>query len=180
MALYDLMARPQQVQKLLTQIAQILLLQTKQMISFKIIATQTEVEKLKTRTHHKTYSVHECKQSNRIGYVSEIIQTFDLEGTLVKASQSIKSFYFGFPNSAQAEKFEDFAKYKFPALETYGTNCEARLSKRLKSPFEVKIRNLKAISDDLFAFFSKCIDRELAPTVVDIDREEVKKKLKRL
>jgi len=150
------------------------------MISFKIIATQIEVEKLKTRTHHKTYTVHECKQSNRIGYISELIQTFNLEGTLINSTQRIKSFYFGFPNSAQAEKFEDFAKYTFPALETYGTNCESRLSKRLKSPFEVKIRNLKAISKDLFAFFGKCIDRELAPTVVDMSKSEAKKKLARL
>jgi len=154
------------------------------MISFKIIATQIDVEQLKTRSHHKTYTVHQCSQSERIGYVSELIQTFNNEGTMTKTSQSIKSFYFGFPNSAQAEKFADFARYKFSALDAFGTNCEARLSKRLKSPFEVKIRNLKAISDDLFAFFSKCVDQEInGKKVVDlpqVDHEAMRKKVKRL
>lgn len=156
------------------------------LISFKIIATQIEVEQLKTRAHHKTYTVHECVQSNRIGYVMESVQTFDLDGALIKSSQSIKSYYFGFPNSVQAEKFADFARFKFADLDKYGTNCEARLSKRLKSPFEVKIRNLSTIKNDLATFFGQCLDKELsAPKVVEIDDkaaeyEALKKKVKRL
>ncbi|MCA6572112.1 MAG: hypothetical protein IM535_08395 [Pseudanabaena sp. M38BS1SP1A06MG] len=151
------------------------------MITFKVISSQFDIEELKTRTHHKNYTVHQCKQSERIGYVSEAVQTFDKQGTLIKSSQEIKSFYFGFPNSAQADKFADFAKYKFPLLDKYHGHCEARLSKRLKSPFEVKIRNLALISDDLFAFFGKCIDQELSPKVIEIDRDlEMRKKVSRL
>ncbi|MCA6580472.1 MAG: hypothetical protein IM537_05920 [Pseudanabaena sp. M57BS1SP1A06MG] len=151
------------------------------MITFKIISSQFETEELKTRTHHKTYTLHECKQSERIGYVCESVQTFDKSGTLIKSSQEIKSFYFGFANSAQADKFADFAKYRFPLLDKYHGHCEARLSKRLKSPFEVKIRNLALISDDLFGFFGQCIDQELAPKVVEIDRDlEMRKKVSRL
>ena len=151
------------------------------MITFKIIATQFDVVKMKTRSHHKVYSVHECEQSARIGYVSESVQSFDKEGTCFQTSNEIKSFYFGFPNSAQADKFEDFCKYKFPELSKYHGHCEARLSKRLKSPFEVKIRNLASISVDLFAFFSQCIDKELvAPKVVEMPVAEVKRKLARL
>ncbi len=154
------------------------------MISFKIIATDSEVESLKTRSHIKTYTMHECKQSDRIGYISELVQTFNLEGTLIKSSQSIKSYYFGFPNTAQAEKFAEFAKYKFPALDKYGTNCEARLAKRLKSPFEVKIRNLASIKNELSTFFGQCIDRELnSSKVIDlpqVDHEAMRAKVKRL
>ena len=151
------------------------------MITFKIIATQAEVIELKPRSHHKVYSVHECKQSSRIGYVSESVQSFDKEGTCFKTSQEIKSFYFGFPNSAQAERFEDFCKYKFPLLSSHTGHCESRLSKRLKSPFEVKIRNLAGISADLFNFFCQCIDKELAaPKVVEMPVAEVKRKLARL
>lgn len=151
------------------------------MITFKIIATQSETEELKTRIHHKTYTVHECSQSQRIGYVMESIQTFDLQGTLIKSSQSIKSYYFGFPNSAQADKFADFARYKFADLDKYGTNCESRLSKRSKSPFEVKIRNISTIKDELAAFFGQCIDKELnGSKVVEMPLEEVKKRLARL
>jgi hypothetical protein len=110
----------------------------------------------------------------------ETIKTFDLQGTLVKSSQSIKSYYFGFPNSAQADKFADYCKYKFPDLDKYGTNCESRLSKRLKSPFEVKIRNLSTIKDQLATFFSKCLNQELnSPKVIDMP-VEVKRKLARL
>lgn len=150
------------------------------MITFKIIATASETSELKTRTHEKTYTVHECCQSQRIGYVMESVRSYK-DGKLFKATQSIKSFYFGFPNSAQAERFEDFAKYKFPALASYGTNCESRLSKRLKSAFEVKIRNLSSIQNELFDFFSHCIEKELhSPKVVDMPVEEVKRKLARL
>jgi hypothetical protein len=154
------------------------------MISFKIIATDSEVETLKTRSHFKTYNVHECKQSDRIGYVSELIQTFDKEGTMIKSSQSIKSYYFGFPNTSQAEKFAEFAKYRLPELEKLDTHCEARLSKRLKSPFEVKIRNLKEIENNLHAFFCKCIDQEVnGKKVIDlpqVDHEAMRAKVKRL
>lgn len=151
------------------------------MITFKIISTVSDVENLKTRSHHKVYTVHECSQSPRIGYVMESIQTFDLQGSLIKSSQCIKSFYFGFANSAQAEKFADYCKYKFADLDKYGTNCESRLSKRLKSPFEVKIRNLSTIKDELSTFFGKCIDRELnSPKVVEMPVAEVKRKLARL
>jgi len=154
------------------------------LISFKIIATDTEIESLKTRDHHKTYTVHECKQSDRIGYVSELVQTFDKEGTMIKISQSIKSFYFGFPNTARAEKFAEFARYKFPALDKYGTNCEARPAKRLKSPFEVKIRNLSSVKDELATFFGQCIDQELnGNKVIDlpqVDHEVMRAKVKRL
>ena len=152
------------------------------MITFKIIATQFEIEQLKTRAHHKTHTLHECVQSNRLGYISEMAQTFDKEGTQIKSSQSIKSFYFGFPNTAQAEKFEDFIKYKFPDLAAYSTHCESRLSKRLKSPFEVKVRNLDKISDALFAFFCQCVDKELSPKVLEISEYEadMRRKVKRL
>ena len=149
------------------------------MITFKIIASQAELVELKTRSHHKLYSVHECKQSSRAGYVSESVQSFK-DGICFKTSNEIKSFYFGFPNSAQADKFEDFCKYKFPELSKYNGHCEARLSKRLKSPFEVKIRNLASISADLFTFFGQCIDKELSPKVVDMPVAEVKKRLARL
>ncbi len=151
----------------------------KTMITFKIISSSTSTTDLKTRSHEKTYTVHECIQSQRIGYVMESIRSFDKDGKLFKATQCIKSFYFGFPNSVQAERFEDFAKRKFANLGSYN-NCESRLSKRLKSPFEVKIRNLSAIADDLMIFFSKCIDRELSPKVIDMPVEEVKKRLARL
>lgn len=154
------------------------------MISFKIISTDSEVESLKTRTHHKTYTVHECKQSDRIGYVMQTVKTFDKEGTQIGSKQLIKSFYFGFPNSAQADKFADFARYKFPRLADYGTSCESRLSKRLKSPFEVKIRNLPDIKDSLFSFFTQCIDQELnSKKVIDlpqVDHEAMRAKVKRL
>jgi hypothetical protein len=151
------------------------------LISFKIIATDSHIEALKTRNHIKTYTVHECKQTDRIGYISELVQTFDLAGTLIKSSQRIKSYYFGFPNTSQAEKFADCAKYKFPDLQKLDTHCEARLSKRLKSPFEVKIRNLKEIEENLHAFFFKCIDQELnGKKVVEIDVNEVKKRFARL
>ena len=150
------------------------------MITFKIIHSASEICELKSRTHEKSYSVHECVQSQRIGYVMESIRSFDKNGKLFKATQCIKSFYFGFPNCVQAERFEDFAKYKFPKLAEYGTNCESRLSKRLKSPFEVKIRNLSSISNELFSFFCKCIDQELQPKVVDMPLAEVKRKLARL
>jgi hypothetical protein len=151
------------------------------MITFKIVHSASETINLKTRSHEKTYTVHECCQSHRIGYVMESIRSFDKEGTLFKATQSIKSFYFGFPNSAQADKFEDFAKYKFPELARFGTDCEARLSKRLKTPFEVKIRNLSCIKDELSVFFSKCIEREMQPTVVDmpVDHDAMRKKVAR-
>ena len=152
-----------------------------QMITFKIIASTSETTELKTRRHEKTYTVHECCQSDRIGYVSQLVQTFNLEGTLIKSGQKIMSFYFGFPNTCQAEKFEDFAKYKFPLLGAFETHCTSRLSKRLKSPFEVKIRNLEEIDLDLMNFFSSCIDKELAaPKVVAITLSEVKKRLSRL
>lgn len=151
------------------------------MVTFRIISTVSDVENLKTRSHHKVYTVHECCQSQRIGYVMESVQTFDLQGSLIKSSQSIKSYYFGFPNSAQADKFADYAKYKFPDLDKYGTNCESRLSKRLKSPFEVKIRNLSNIKHELTTFFGKCIDRELnGSKVVEMPLAEVKRKLARL
>ncbi|MFN4834344.1 MAG: hypothetical protein ACK5S8_09645 [Pseudanabaena sp.] len=153
------------------------------MISFQIIATESEIEELKTRTHHKTYSVHVCKQSERIGYVSELTQTFDKSGTAIGTKQEIKSFYFGFANSAQAEKFEGYAKYKFPLLDKYHGHCEARLSKRLKSPFEVKIRNLATIKDELHSFFCQCIDKELAPKVLEmpqVDHDAMRAKVKRL
>lgn len=151
------------------------------MITFKIIATQAEALEMKTRTHHKTYTVHECKQSNRIGYVSEFIQTFDKDGNCFKTSNEIKSFYFGFANSVQAERFEEFCKHQFPLLANHTGHCESRLSKRLKSTFEVKIRNLAAIADVLFIFFSNCIEKELAAQkVVDMPLAEVKKKLARL
>lgn len=150
------------------------------MITFKVIATQVEVVEMKTRSHHKIYSVHECKKSSRIGYVSESVQSFDKDGNCFKTSNEIKSFYFGFPNSSQAERFEDYCKYQFPLLASHTGHCESRLAKRLKSPFEVKIRNLNAIADVLFIFFSKCIDKELAPKVIDMPVAEVKKKLARL
>jgi len=151
------------------------------MVTFKIIASASEICELKTRTHEKSYTVHECRQSQRIGYVMESIRSFDKDGTLFKATQSIKSYYFGFPNSAQADKFCDFAKYKFPDLDKYGTNCESRLSKRLKTPFEVKIRNLSNIKNELIIFFAKCIDRELnSPKVIEMPVAEVKKALARL
>jgi hypothetical protein len=151
------------------------------MITFKIISTASDVENLKTRSHHKVYSVHECCQSARIGYVMESTKTFDLQGTLIKSSQSIKSYYFGFPNSSQADKFADYCKYKFPDLDKYGTNCESRLSKRLKSPFEVKIRNLSTLKDELATFFKQCIDKELfSSKVVNMPVAEVKRKLARL
>lgn len=153
------------------------------MITFKIVSSQFEIEELKTRTHHKNYIVHECKQSQRIAYVSESIQTFDKQGTLIKSSQEIKSFYFGFANSAQADKFADFAKYKFPLLDKYHGHCEARLSKRLKSPFEVKIRNLALISDDLLSFFGNCIAKDIQPKIIDlptVDHEAMRKLVKRL
>ena len=151
------------------------------MITFKIIASTSETVKLKTRTHEKTYTVHECCQSNRIGYVSQLIQTFDLQGTLIKSGQKIMSFYFGFANTAQAEKFEDFAKYKFPLLGMFETHCTSRLSKRLKSPFEVKVRNLEEIESELMIFFNKCIDRELnGSKVIEMPVAEVRKKLARL
>ena len=174
--------RPEYGEKLLTQDGSIFITTGDiQVITFKIIATQSETEALKTRTHHKTYSVHECCQSQRIGYVMESVQTFNLEGSLIKSSQSIKSYYFGFPNSSQADKFADFAKYKFPLLDKYGTNCESRLSKRLKSPFEVKIRNLSTLKDELATFFGQCIDKELnSAKVVEMPVAEVKRKLARL
>ena len=152
----------------------------KTMITFKIISSTTSTTELKTRTHEKTYTVHECIQSQRIGYVMESVRSYK-DGTLFKATQCIKSFYFGFPNCVQAERFEDFAKYKFAELDKLDSHCTSRLSKRLKSPFEVKIRNLSAIADDLMIFFCKCIDKELAsPKVVDMPVEEVKKRLARL
>jgi len=154
------------------------------MISFKIISTDSEVESLKTRSHHKTYTVHECKQTERIGYISELVQTFDLAGTMIKSNQRITSYYFGFPNTSQAEKFADCAKYKFAELQKLDTHCEARLSKRLKSPFEVKIRNLKEIEDNLHVFFCKCIDQEVnGKKVIDlpqVDHEAMRKKVNRL
>lgn len=154
------------------------------MISFKIIATDSHIEALKTRNHIKTYTVHECKQTDRIGYISELVQTFDLAGSLIKSTQRIKSYYFGFPNTSQAEKFADCAKYKFPELQKLDTHCEARLSKRLKSPFEVKIRNLKEIEENLHAFFCKCIDQELnGKKVIDlpqVDHEVMRKLVNRL
>jgi len=151
------------------------------MITFKIISSTSDVENLKTRSHHKVYTVHECCQSQRIGYIMQSTQTFDLQGTLIKSSQLIKSYYFGFPNSAQADKFADFARYKFRRLEDYATSCESRLSKRLKSPFEVKIRSLPDIADELFLFFCQCIDKELhSPKVIDIDHDAMKAKVKRL
>ena len=156
------------------------------MISFQIIATTEEVVELKTRKHFKVYQVHICKQTPRAGYVSETIKTFDLEGTVISAKQEIKSFYFGFANSAQAEKFADFARYKFPLLDKIPTHCEARLSKRLASPFEVKIRNLTVISGDLLAFFGNAIQKEIdSPKVAEIadkqsEHEALKKKMKRL
>ena len=151
------------------------------MITFKIISSTTSTTALKTRTHEKTYTVHECCQSQRIGYVMESVRSFDKEGTLFKATQSVVAYYFGFPNSAQADKFADFARYKFPDLDKYGTNCESRLSKRLKSPFEVKIRNLSTIKDELSVFFEQCIGKELySPRVVEIDHDAMKKKVSRL
>jgi hypothetical protein len=111
----------------------------------------------------------------------ESIQTFDLQGALIKSAQSIKSYYFGFPNSSQADRFADFARYKFQELDQYGTNCESRLSKRLKSPFEVKIRNLSTLQDELATFFGQCIDKELnGSKVVEMPVAETKKKLARL
>jgi hypothetical protein len=151
------------------------------MITFKIIATTEELVELKTRKHFKLYQVHECKQTDRAGYVSESIKTFDKEGSAIGSKQQIKSFYFGFANTAQAEKFADYAKYKFPLLDKVPSNCEARLSKRLRSPFEVKIRNLAMISDDLIAFFGNAIQKELdRPKVTEIDHEAMKAKVKRL
>jgi hypothetical protein len=156
------------------------------MITFKIISTTEEAVELKTRKHFKLYQVHECIQTPRAGYVSETIKTFDLSGTEIGTKQEIKSFYFGFANTAQAEKFADFARYKFPLLDKIPTHCEARLSKRLASPFEVKIRNLSMISGDLLAFFGNAIQKEIdSPKVVEIDDkaaeyEALKKKVKRL
>lgn len=156
------------------------------MITFKIIATTEEIVELKTRKHFKLYQVHECIQTPRAGYVSETIKTFDLEGTEIGTKQEIKSFYFGFANTAQAERFADYAKYKFPLLDKVSTHCEARLSKRLASPFEVKIRNLAVISGDLLAFFGNAIQKEIdSPKVAEIadkqsEHEALKKKMKRL
>lgn len=151
------------------------------MITFKIISSTTSTTELKTRTHEKTYTVHECCQSQRIGYVMESVRSFDKDGKLFKATQSIVSYYFGFPNSSQADRFADFARYKFQELDQYGTNCESRLSKRLKSPFEVKIRNLSTLKDELATFFGQCIDKELfSSKVVDMPVAEVKRKLARL
>ncbi len=150
------------------------------MITFKIISSTTSTTELKTRTHEKTYTVHECCQSQRIGYVMESILSYK-DGKLFKSTQSIMSYYFGFPNSSQADRFADFARYKFQELDQYGTNCESRLSKRLKSPFEVKIRNLSTLKDELATFFGQCIDKELhGSKVVEMPVAEVKRKLARL
>lgn len=145
-----------------------------------------EVETLKTRTHKHKYKFYVCAQTDRIGILSEALETTinGKEPKLVYGSKP-KSYYFGFANFPQAEKFEEFCKMKFPALDAYSGHCVSRLSQRLTAhPVEVKIRALDAIADELDQFFKDCLAKALAPKVVEIDPvakyEALKRKVARL
>ena len=148
---------------------------------FKTSSTDWEVEQLKTRRHEREFSMYESL-NGRIGYVLETTQTFDLNFNLLNTKRIVRSWYFGFANSAQADRFEDWAKHKFSILDAidFDSHCEARLSKRLATPFEVKIRNLEAISKDLEALAIDCLARDAAPKVAEMPVAEVKRKLARL
>jgi hypothetical protein len=115
-----------------------------------LIKEDSEIQVLKTKSKISSFRFF---RSIRLGYVEHLV--IDCTDKF-SSKANIKSFYFGFEYYSDAKKFAEYAKSKFPELDSFSTHCVIRDSERLTTPVEVKLRCLKPIESGLKALFEQC------------------------